>query len=106
MDRFWLKVRKTFYDDSWKVFAGLSVMIVADLLELPSVREKLIFSQFSNKYILKYLLGLQLWHLIKYAELTEVVSQNDKLFIKLLNEFWVDNNDDDVKPLVKIQFIH
>ena len=34
---------------------------------------------------MKHLLGLQLWHLFKYAELTEVVKQNDKLFIELLN---------------------
>ena len=34
---------------------------------------------------MKHLLGLQLWYLFKYAELTEVVKQNDKLFIELLN---------------------
>ena len=35
---------------------------------------------------MKHLLGLQLWHLFKYAELTEVVKQNDKLFIESLNK--------------------
>ena len=35
---------------------------------------------------MKHLLGLQLWHLFEYAELTEVVIQNDKLFIDLLNK--------------------
>ena len=48
-------------------------MAVADLLQLPLVREKLIFSQFSDKDSMKHLLGLQLWHLFKYEELTEVV---------------------------------
>ena len=56
-------------------FAGLLVMTVADLLQLPPVREKLIFSHFLIR---------QLWHLFKYAELTEVVRRNDKLFIDLL----------------------
>ena len=42
-----------------KAFAGLPVMTVADFLQLPSVRGKLIFSQFSDMN----LLGLQLWHL-------------------------------------------
>ena len=35
---------------------------------------------------MKHLLGLQLWHLFKYAELTEVVRQNEKLFIELFNK--------------------
>ena len=35
---------------------------------------------------MKHLLGLQLWHLFKYAELTEVVIQNGKLFIELFNK--------------------
>ena len=34
---------------------------------------------------MKHLLGMQLWYLFKYAVLLEVVRQNDKLFIDLLN---------------------
>ena len=30
---------------------------------------------------MKHLLSLQLWQLFKYEDLTEVVRQNDKLFI-------------------------
>ena len=41
-----------------KAFTGLSVVTVADLLQLPPVRGKLIFS-----HSMKHLLGLQLWHL-------------------------------------------
>ena len=70
--------------------AGLSVMTVAELLQLPPIRGKLRFCQFSDKDSLKHLLGLQLWHLLKHAELTEVVRQNDKLFIDLLNKVRVD----------------
>ena len=88
-----------------KVFAGLSVMTVADLLQLHPVRGKLIFSQFSNKDNMKHLLGLQFWHLLKYAELTEAVRQNDKLFINLLNKVRVGNIDDDVENLLRARFI-
>ena len=61
-----------------KAFAGLSVTTVADLLQLLPVRGKLIFSQYFDKDSMKHLLGLQVWHLSKYAELTEVVRQKDK----------------------------
>ena len=56
---------------SRKNHSGISVMTVADLPQLPSFR---------------YLLGLRLWHLFKYSELTEVVKQNDKLFIGFLEK--------------------
>ena len=38
-------------------FTGLSVITVADFLQLPPVRGKLIFSRFSDKDSLKHLLG-------------------------------------------------
>ena len=53
-----------------KVFAGLAVMTVVDFLQLPQVKEKLNLSQFSDKHSMKHSLGLQLWPLFKYAELT------------------------------------
>ena len=41
-----------------KTFTGLSVLTVVHLLQLPPVRGKLIFSQFSDKDSMKHLLGL------------------------------------------------
>ena len=46
-----------------KAFFYLSIMTIADLLQLPPIRGKLIFSQFSVKTSMKHLLGLQSWHL-------------------------------------------
>ena len=43
-----------------KVFASISVMTVADLLRQPSVKGRLVFSQFSDKDSIKHLLGMQL----------------------------------------------
>ena len=54
---------------------------------------------------MKHLLGLQLWHLFEYAELTEVVIQNDKLFIDFLNKVRVGNIDDDVENLIQARFV-
>ena len=88
-----------------KAFTGLSVMIVADLLKLPPVVGELIFSQFPDKNSMKHLLSLQLWHWFNYSELTEVVRQNDKLFVKLLNKVRVGNIVDDVENLLKARFI-
>ena len=45
-------------------FPSLSVVTVADLLQLLPVRGKLLFSQISDKDSMKHLLGLQLWHLL------------------------------------------
>ena len=42
----------------------------------------------------------------KYSELTEIVMQNDKLFIDLLSKDWVHNIDNDVETLLKANFIY
>ena len=81
-------------------------MTVVDLLQLPPVKGEFIFSQFSEKDSMKYLLSLQLWDLFKYAELTEVVRQVDKLFIDLLNKARVGNIDDDAENLLKARFLY
>ena len=54
---------------------------------------------------MKHFLGLQLWHLFKYPELSKIAGQNDKLFIDLLNKVWVGDNDDDVEKFLR-EFIH
>ena len=89
-----------------KNFVGLSVMSVPNLLELPPIREKFVSSKFFDKDSMTHLLGLQLQHLLKYAELTEFVRQNDKLFIDLHHKVRVDNIDDDVEKLLKERFRH
>ena len=87
-----------------KSIAGILVMTVANLLQLSSFRKKII--RVPGKDSIKRLLGLQLWNLSKYAELSEVLRQNDKLFVDLLNKFQVGNIDDDVEKLLKAKFIH
>ena len=43
-----------------KTLAGHSVITIVDLLQLPPIRGKLIYSQFSDKVRMRHLLGLQL----------------------------------------------
>ena len=47
---------------------------------------------------------MQLQHLFKNAELTDVVRQNDKLFNNLFNEVQV-SDDSDVEKLLKTRII-
>ena len=70
-----------------KAFAGPSVMTEADFLQLPPVRGKLIFSQFFDKGSMKHLLGFQLCHLFKYAELTEDGRKNENFLLTCLIKF-------------------
>ena len=80
-------------------------MTLADLLQLPSVRRIFIFSHFSDRDSMKHLLGLQLWHLFKYEELTKVARQNDTLLIDLRNKVGVGSIDDDVRVLfLRVKF--
>ena len=55
---------------------------------------------------MKHLLGLQLQHLFRHAELNEFVRQNDKLFVDLLIKVRVGNIDNDVEKILKARFIH
>ena len=54
---------------------------------------------------MKHLLGLQLWHLFKNVELTEVLRQTNNLFMNLFNKVRIANIDDDVENLLKERFI-
>ena len=54
---------------------------------------------------MKGLVELQLQRFFKYAELTEVIRQNDKLFVELFYKFRVRNIDEDLEELLKLRFI-
>ena len=66
-----------------KRFSDLSVMIVADLIQPPPVRGKVIFFQFFDKDSTKHFSCLLLLHLFKYAGLTEAVRQLKTWLMKL-----------------------
>ena len=99
MDRYWLQAGRNIYDDSWKVISWFFRYDFSRLASTTSSQKKTYISKFSDKDSNKHLLGLQLWHLFKYAELTDVVKLNYKLFIHLLDNVWVGNIVDDLQNL-------
>ena len=101
MEIYWLKVGRNVHDNSWKNIWSFS----NDYNGTPPVGGKLTFSRFFDKDSMKHLLSFQLWQVFKYEDLTEVVRQNYKLLIDLLNKVWVGNIDDDVKNLLKTRFM-
>ena len=60
MEKFDTRMEEIFMMIPEKTLAGYSVITVVDLLQLPPVRRKLIYSQFFDKVSMKHLLGLQL----------------------------------------------
>ena len=87
MDTYWLKVGRDIYDDSWKDICWFISCDCSWLASTTSSQRKTYVLNFFDKDSIKHLLGLQLWHLLKYSELTEVVRKNYKLFIiNLLNK--------------------
>ena len=62
-------------------FTGLSVMVIGDYLQLSPVKMRFIFSRFTSRNKVNQLLSLQLRHLLKYAERTELLRQHDEIFL-------------------------
>ena len=86
-------------------FAGRSLLVIADYLQLPPVWGRLIFSRFTSGSKMNQLLSLQLWHLLKYAELTEVVRQSDQIFVNVLNNTRLGAAHENTAKLLKARFI-
>jgi len=67
-------------------FAGLSIILVGDLYQLPPVMQKPVFAEFSKDLYNIY----PLWRNFQMCELTEVVCQRgDTVLINLLNNIRV-----------------
>ena len=87
-------------------FAGLTVLLVADLLQLPPVMGKPVYATVDSCDSLQRHLALNLWRMFQFAELTEVMKQRgDTKFIDLLNKIRVGNVDEDVQKQIRERFI-
>ena len=83
-------------------FAGLSIIVVGDFLQLPPVRAKPLYAEYNGSW--QNLVSL--WNVFEIAELTEVMRQRgDGNFIDLLNHVRIaELNDSDVS-LLRLKFI-
>ena len=69
---------------SSQLFAGISIIAVGDLYQLPPIRRKPIFEKFKNDAYNLY----HPWQVFKMIELTEIMRQkDDQQFVDLLNRF-------------------
>ena len=86
--------------------AVLSLVVIGDYLQLPPVRGGFLFSKFASGSKMNQLLSLQLWHLFKYAELTQVAIQNDQTFFNVLNNVLLSIEDQNTERLLKAILIN
>ena len=88
-------------------FSGLEVVFLGDFLQLPLVRGKPIYACVDEIDKIDRLLSLNLWHMFRFAELTEVMRQkSDAEFINLLNKIRIGDIDADVQQKLKVKFIN
>ena len=80
------RLKEIFGTSSSKIFAGISIIAVGDLHQLPPIQQKPIFCRYSNDvYNLSHP-----WHEFKMIELVEIMRQkDDQPFIELLNRLRV-----------------
>ena len=70
------------------------------LSEIFSASIKLPFAGKMNK-----LLFLELWHLFKYAEITEAVRHSDRTFVNVLNSVCLGTANENIENFLKARFI-
>ncbi|XP_078381380.1 ATP-dependent DNA helicase Pif1-like [Oculina patagonica] len=80
------RLKEIFGSSSSKIFAGISIIAVGDLLQLPPIKQKPIFSSYAND---TYNLAHP-WYEFKMVELVQIMRQKgDQAFIELLNRLRV-----------------
>ena len=86
-----------------QLFAGLSIITVGDLYQLPPIRRKFVFEEYKNNvYNLSHP-----WLLFKMIELTKNMRQkDDQQFTELLNRFRIASQTDDDIQCIQSRLVH
>ena len=78
------RLKEIFATSDSQLFAGLSVIALDDLYQLPPIQRKPVFEDYKNDALNLY----HPWHVFKMIELTEIMRQkDDQPFIEQLNRF-------------------
>ena len=78
------RLKEIFATPDSQLFAGLSVIALGDLYQLPPIQRKPVFEDYKNDALNLY----HPWHVFKMIELTEIMRQkDDQPFIEQLNRF-------------------
>ena len=89
------RLKEIFGTSNSQIFAGISIIVVGDMYQLPPIRKKPVFANFKNDVFNLY----HPWHLFTMIELVEIMRQkDDQPFAELLNRFRTANQtEEDIK---------
>lgn len=92
------RLKEIFATPNNQLFAGLSVIVVGDLYQLPPIRRKAVFDDFRNDVHNL----CHPWSVFQMIELTEIMRQkDDQPFTQLLNRFrTASQTEDDIKCIL------
>ena len=78
------RLKEIFGSSNSQLFAGISILAVGDLYQLPPIRRKSVFDNYKNETFNL----CHPWHAFEMIELTEIMRQkDDQPFTELLNRF-------------------
>ena len=86
------RLKEIFGTTNSQLFAGLSLIALGDLYQLPPIQRKPVFEDYKNDALNLY----HPWHVFKMIELTEIMRQkDDQPFIEQLNRFRTGSQTDE-----------
>ena len=85
-------------------FGGKCVIVSGDLYQLPPVHAQPVFI-FNKTETMEGFIHSDLWRKFRLAEIDQVMSQDDEMFINLLNKIRVGQIDQNEEHVIKSRFI-
>ena len=83
-------------------FAGITMIVVGDLYQLPPVMQRPVYAQYNDEIYNIF----PLWRVFKMCELDEVMRQKgDSIFINLLNSVRIGSLNKDEEEILRSKFI-